>query len=131
MNIFWKTAAGVLTAVVLWININKSNKDISVLMTVTVCTMAIIASAAFIQPVVSFARKLQEFGKLDGDLVSIVLKVVGVGIVTEIAALICKDAGNESMGKTLQFVSAVTVLWISIPVFEKLLALLDKILGAI
>ena len=54
--------------------------------------------------------------------------MVGVGIVTEIAVLICKDAGTESMGKTLQFVSAMAVLWMSIPVFEKLLTLLDRIL---
>lgn len=131
MNIFWKTAAGVLTAVILWINLSKSNKDVSVVMTLAVCAMAIIASAAFLQPIVSFGKKLQEIGKLDNELVSVVLKVVGIGIVTEIAALICKDAGNESLGKTLQFVSAAAVLWMSLPVFEKLLALLNKILGAI
>ena len=131
MNVFWKTAAGILTAVILWININRSNKDISVLMTITVCTMAIVASAAFLQPVISFVKKLQGIGNLDNDLVTVVLKVVGVGIVTEISVLICKDAGNESMGKTLQFISASVALWLSIPVFEKLLALVDKILGAV
>lgn len=131
MNIFWKTAAGILTAVILWINLNKSNKDISVLMTLAVSAMAIIAAAVFMRPIVSFIKKLQDIGKLDGDLVSVVLKVVGVGLATEIATLICKDAGNESMGKTLQFVSVAAILWMSIPVFEKLLALLDKILGAV
>lgn len=131
MNVFWKTAAGILTAVILWINLNKSNKDASVLMTLAVCAMAIVASAAFLQPVVSFVKKLQGIGELDDDLVSVVLKAVGVGIVTEISVLICKDAGNESMGKTLQFVSGAAILWMSIPVFEKLLALLDRILGAV
>lgn len=131
MNVFWKTAAGILTAVILWINLNKSNKDASVLMTLAVCAMAIVASAAFLQPVVSFVKKLQGIGELDDDLVSVVLKAVVVGIVTEISVLICKDAGNESMGKTLQFVSGAAILWMSIPVFEKLLALLDRILGAV
>lgn len=131
MNVFWKTAAGILTAIILWINLNKSNKDSSVLMTIAVCTMAVVASAAFLQPVVDFVKKLQGVGKLDGDLVSVVLKAVGVGIVSEISVLICKDAGNESMGKTLQFVSATAILWTAIPVFEKLLDLLDNILGAV
>lgn len=131
MSVFWKTAAGILTAIILWINLNQSNKDTSVLMTLAVCAMAMMAAASFLQPVVSFVDKIQDIGKLDAGLVSTVLKVVGVGIITEIAALICKDAGNESMGKALQFVSAGVVLWISIPVFEKLLALLDKILGGV
>lgn len=131
MNVFWKTAAGILTAVILWINLNKSNKDMSVLMSLAVCAMGVIASAAFFQPVISFVKKLQGIGKLDGELISVVLKVVGVGFVTEIAGLICKDAGNESMGKTLEYISAATVLWLSIPVLERLLTLLDKILGAV
>lgn len=131
MSVFWKTAAGILTAIILWINLNQSNKDTSVLMTLAVCAMAMMAAASFLQPVVSFVDKIQDIGKLDAGLVSTVLKVVGVGIITEIAALICKDAGNESMGKALQFVSAGVVLWISIPVFEKLLDLLDKILGGV
>ena len=131
MNVFWKIAAGVLTAIILWINLSKSNKDASVLLSLSVCAMAIMAAASFLQPVVSLVKRIQEIGKLDADLVSTVLKVVGVGIISEISALICKDAGNESMGKTLQFVSAGAVLWISIPVFERLLALLEKILGSV
>ena len=131
MSIFWKTAAGILTAIILWINLNKSNKDVSVLLSLAVSAMAIIACTTFLQPVVSFIKKLQDVGKLDRDLVSVIVKAVGIGIVTEIAVLICKDAGNESMGKTLQFISAAVILWVSIPVFEKLLALLDRILGAV
>lgn len=131
MNVFWKIAAGILTAMILWINLSKTNKDISALVSLSVCAMAVMAAASFLQPVVTFVRKVQGIGKLDADLVSTVLKVVGIGIISEITVLICKDAGNESMGKTLQFVSVGAVLWISIPVFERLLALLEKILGSV
>lgn len=131
MDIFWKITAAILTAVILWINISKSNKDISVLMSLGVSAMAVIAAASLLQPVVSFVNKLQGISNLDGDLVSVIMKVVGIGIVSELAMVICKDAGNEAMGKTLQFVSAMSALLVSMPVFEKLLTLLDKILGTI
>lgn len=131
MNVFWKITAGILTAIILWLNLNKSNKDISVLITTVVCAMTLISAASFLQPVISFAKRIQRIGELDEDLVSTVLKVVGIGIVTEIASLICKDAGNDSMGKALQFVSTGAALWLSIPVFEKLLSLLDNILGVL
>ena len=131
MDIFLKITAAILTAVILWINISKSNKDISVLMSLSVSAMALIAAAGLLQPVVSFIQKLLSASDIDGDLVSVILKVVGIGVVTELAVMICKDAGNETMGKTLQFVSSTTALLVSIPVFEKLLTLLDKILGTI
>jgi hypothetical protein len=52
-------------------------------------------------------------------------------MVAEFSSLICKDAGNESMGKALQILSSVVALWTCLPVFEKLFSLLDKILGAV
>ena len=131
MSLLLKASAGVLTALILWLTLNKHAKDMSVLLTLAVCAMVVTVSIGFLQPVVSFLRRIQELGNLDSDLLSVVLKVVGIGLITEIATLICKDAGNESMGKALQLLSTVAVMWMSIPVFERLLSLLDKILGTV
>ena len=131
MSIFLKAAAGILTALILWIVLSKHTKDMSVLLTLAVCAMLLTVSFSFLQPIISFLQKIQALGELDNDLLSVVLKIVGIGLITEICAIICKDAGNESMGKSLQILSSLVVLWMSIPVFEKLLLLLDKILGTV
>jgi stage III sporulation protein AD len=131
MSIFLKAVAGVLTAVILWLTVNKDNKGISTLLTLAVCIMVFFVCAYFLQPIIDFIHKLELLGELDEGLISIVLKVVGIGLLTEISAAICKDSGNESMGKSLQILSAVAAIWLSIPVFERLITLLDKILGTI
>lgn len=99
------------------------------MLTLAVCAMVITAGIAFLRPVVDFMQSLREIGTLDDDLFSVILKAVGIGLIAEVCTLVCKDAGNESIGKALQILSTVMVLWLSIPVFEKLLSLLDKILG--
>ena len=131
MEVFLKASAGVLTALILWLSLNKYNKENAVLLTLAVCAMVITAAIVFLRPIIDFLQKLQGIGDLDSDLLAVILKAVGIGLITEISALICKDAGNESMGKALQILSSVAVLWISIPVFEKLISLLDKILGSV
>ena len=131
MNVFLRAIAGVLIALILWICLGKQNKDFSLLLTLLVCAMIFAASVSFLRPLMQFVKKIQNLGNLDGNLVSVVIKSVGIGIIGEICGLICKDAGNESMGKALQFLSTTVVLWISIPVFEKLLSLLDNILGSL
>ncbi len=131
MNTFLKIAAGLLTALIMWISLNRQGKDISALLSIAVCAMVAAAAMAFLGPVISFLKKIQGMGMLDSELIAVILKVVGIGLLTEITVLICKDVGNEAMGKTLQILSTVTALWLSIPVFEKLLTLLDKILGAV
>ncbi len=131
MEMFLKTTAGVLTALILWLCLNKQGKDFSVLLNLAVCTMIIAAGFAFLKPVLDFVENIRSVGNLDGQLLSVILKVVGIGLITEVCTHVCKDAGNESMGKSLQILSSVMILWMSIPVFEKLLSLLDEILGSV
>ena len=68
---------------------------------------------------------------MDEELLSVMLKAVGIGLLAEISVAICKDSGNESMGKSLGILSSVAVIWLSIPIFERLITLLDEILGSI
>ena len=131
MNIFFKVAAGILTALVVWLSLSKHSKDISVLLSLAVCAMAMIVGLAFFRPVIDFLKKIQALSNLDEEYVSIILKVVGIGVIAEITSMICKDAGNESLGKALQFFSSIVAIWLSLPIFEKLLSLLDTILGAV
>jgi len=131
MNDFLKIAAGALTALILWLTLSKNAKDMSVLFTLAVCALIFTAAIAFLKPVLDFLGNIQMIAELDEELLSVILKVVGIGMIGEICILICKDAGNESIGKVLQILSSVVVLWMSIPVFEKLLSLLNKILGTI
>ena len=131
MNIFIKAIAGILVALILWISLPKQHKEFSLLLSLCVCAMAFAISEKFLRPLVQFIRNLQIMGNLDRDMLSVILKSVGIGMISEICVLLCKDAGNEAMGKSLQFLSVTVVLWLSIPVFERLLSLLDNILGSI
>lgn len=131
MGVFLKAAAGVLVGLILWIFLDRHNKDVSLLLTLAVCTFAMIIGSYFIEPVIRFLQKIGNVGQLDKDLLSVLLRTVGIGLISEICASICSDAGNAAMGKALQMVSSVVILWLSIPVFEKLLSLLDKILGKV
>ena len=131
MNVFLKIIAGVFTAVILWLCISKDNKPISTLLSLSVCVMVITASLGFLKPIVNFIYQLQVLGHLNTELFTVVLKVVGIGILTELSVVICKDAGNEAMVKSLQILSTVVIIRISIPVFETLISLIDNILGTI
>lgn len=101
------------------------------LLTIAVCAMVMLAAVTFLKPVLDFLRELEELGNLNTDMVQILFKVVGIGLVSEIAAMICADAGYTSMGKALQMLASAVILWLSIPVFQALLELIRQILGGI
>lgn len=125
---FLQAAAAVLLAVILSLSLGKQGKDLSVVLTIAVCCMVAAAAAAYMEPVLDFLEKLEALGDLNGELVGSLFKVVGIGIVTELSAMVCADAGNGSMGKALQFLGTAVILWLSIPIFEALLELIQGIL---
>ena len=76
-------------------------------------------------------KQLENLGNLNGELIRILLKIAGIGILTEITSMVCSDAGNSSMGKTLQLLGNVVILWLSVPIFNMLMDLLQEILGEV
>ena len=91
--------------------------------------MTAMAALHYLQPVLQFLDTLEDIGGLDDDMVKLLLKASGIGLITEIAVLVCKDAGNESMGKSMQLMGVAVILYLSMPLFTALLELLQQILG--
>ena len=131
MDSFWQWIAGAMLTVVLSIALGKQSKDISLILTIVVCVMVLLAAAAYLQPVMEFVKRLQTLGQLDDQYGQILLKSVGIGLVTEFAVLICNDSGNTALGKSLQIAATVVILWISLPLMESLLALIERIMGGV
>ena len=128
MTVFLQTCAAILLAVIILMMLGNS-KEIGMILQLAVCCMAAAVGLSYLSPVIDFLGTLQMIGSLDGDLVEILLKAAGVGIVSEIAALVCTDAGNTSLGKVVQLLGTAVILWLSLPLLTALTELLQSILG--
>jgi len=128
MTGFFQIAVGVLIAVILGLAVSKQGKDMTLLLSMAVCCMVLVAAAGYLEPVLSFLESLQDLGKLDSGMTGTVLKTVGIALVAEIASVICTDAGNAAMGKTVQTLAAAVILWLSLPMMQALVELIQQIL---
>ena len=126
MELFLKCAGGVLVAVVLILTLGR--KDLGLLLSMAVCAMTAMAAAELLEPVTALVDTLESLGGLDGGSVAILFKAVGVGLITDIAAMVCTDSGNASMAKAVGLLGTAAVLWLSIPLFHGLLSLIQEIL---
>ena len=131
MEIFLKAAAVVLLAVIMCLVIAKRDKDMALILASVACCIVITGALQYLQPVFQFLEKLQSLSGIDPDFFQILLKSVGIGLIAEIAALICADVGNAALGKSLQVMATTVILWLSLPLFNALLDLIQNILGAI
>lgn len=129
MELFLKTCGGVLVGLVLLLVCANYGKDISLCLSLCVCILVLVAACSFLSPVMEFIRKMETVAGLDSAMMKIMLKSVGIGLVGEVAGMVCADSGHSSLGKVVQLLGTGTILWLSLPLFSGVLDLLREILG--
>lgn len=129
MELFWKALGAVLVSAVVNLCLERQSRDFSLLLTLAASSMVLLCSLKLLEPVISFLGRLEELGNLSSDLLLCLIKIFGMGMAGEIAASVCQDAGNASLGKGLQFLTNAAILYLSVPVFSALTELFLQILG--
>lgn len=59
---------------------------------------------------------------------SIILKVVSIAYITEFGAQICKDTGEMTIGKKIEFAGKVLIMVLAIPIFAALFDVIIRIM---
>ena len=126
-----KASALVLTVSVLYQMVAGRNKEIGILLLVLSSCVVLFIALSYIEPIFAFIEKLQNLGNLNSQMLETLLKSVGIGLLAEISCLLCNDMGNSSMGKTLQILATVIILWLSLPMLNSLLDLIGKLMGEV
>jgi len=128
MELFWKITAGALIAAVLGLSVNR---EFGTMLSMAVCAMGIAVALEFVRPVMGLLEHMESISGVSGDFIKIMFKVMGIGLTAEFAGMICMDTGNGAMAKMLKLVAHLVILWISIPLFESVLSLIQQILGGV
>ena len=129
MEGFWQGAALVLLTVIIGAALGKQKDDIGSLLILTVCCMIVGIGISYLSPVIEFIQELRSIAHLDDQMLEILLKIVGIGMVGGVASMVCVDSGDSALGRSLQLLSTAVILWMSLPLLQKLLDLLQDILG--
>lgn len=123
--------AVILIGLILSLVLGKQSRDMSLLLTLAVCVLVCLGALEFLEPVTELLWELRRLGGLDSQAVSILLKAAGIGLLSELAGLLCADAGESALGKALQILSNAAILWLSLPLFRQIIDLIGEVLAEI
>ena len=121
----------ILIGLILSMVLGRQSRDMSLLLTLAVCVLVCLGALEFLEPVTALLRELRQLGELDSEAVSILLKAAGIGLLSELAGLLCADAGENALGKVLQIFSDAAILWLSLPLFRQIIGLIGEVLAKI
>ena len=128
MDIFIKATALVLISLIFYLILTKAGKDFAYVLSLGICCIVLVYALHYLKPVLSYFEKVQAIAGLDSTILAVIIKAVGIGIIAEIANTLCTDAGNASMGKTIQLLAIAVILTLSAPLFETMLTMIEDLL---
>lgn len=128
MEGFWKAAAVILLAVILGAALEKTEKDISLVLTIAACCIVMSLSLRYLSEVIAFLWELGNRSESQIPFMGTLLKISGVALMTEITELISADSGRGSLGKAMQILGNAAILSLSLPIMETFFTILQEII---
>lgn len=122
------TVIGIVT-VLLTAMIKKNSQELALLLTLAACVLIGLLLLQLAEPVVEFLAKLRNIAGLDKTLTEPMLKTVGIGLITQIGATVCADAGENAVARMIEVCGGILALYISLPLMEAVLSLIDTMSG--
>ena len=83
---------------------------------------------SWFNPVISSIQSIVQKTGLSSSLVENVLKIVGIGYLTEFASNICLDSGNSSIADKVQLAGKTFILIASLPIITELIDIVAGLL---
>ena len=87
----------------------------------------IIALASFSKVILSFQAIIDKTG-VNSALFSTLLKIIGIGYITEYSQSVCEDMQCGSIGKKVSFAGKIAIFLLALPIIENLINTITEIL---
>ena len=128
MDAALKLTALALTAALLALVVKKQSPELALALTLCACALGAGLLLRGIGPVLTLARSLASRAELDGSLTAPLWKCLGLGLLTELAASVCADAGQSALAKLVELGGGLLCLVVSLPLLEAVLALIEELM---
>ena len=125
MDFFKIIATGMITAFCA-MTLKETKSGLSVIVTIVGCCMMSLMLIEYIGYAFGFINDL--CGKINVGAVKTVIKIVGIGYITEFAASIVEESGSKAMADKIVMAGKIIILIVSLPILSALFDLITELL---
>lgn len=116
-----------LCAVLFAALVQKTNKEYALLISLGTAAVLLLFLLERAGPVFQQVEDLAASGPLEGEAVGLMLRAVGITVVGQVVARLCKDAGESALAYTVELAARAAVLAAALPALGRFLEYLGEI----
>lgn len=120
MSIISVAAVGIISAL-LSLTVKKYNPEMAILISLGAGALILIMLLDNIVPIIQIVSRLVDEIGISSDYIKILLKCLGIAILTQFAADACKDAGEQMLCSQVELAGKVMMLITAMPLLLKLI----------
>ncbi len=128
MSMLIKIAAVAVAGTVLSLVIKKNSPEMALMLTVSLALIALYLAFDTIREITDFIKSLADAARISPAVLTIVIKTIGVSIVTKLSADVCRDAGQSSVASGIELAGAFAALYISLPLFKTVMSMIESLI---
>ena len=121
-------ALGIMATLII-ITLKQQSKEFALIVSLIASILIFFFIVEKAQGVFSFAENLLKLTKIPSDSFALLLKVLGLAYLTQFSSDLCKDAGETALASKLEIAGKITILLLSIPIFEKIIKMIINVMG--
>lgn len=125
----FQVAVFCLIATVLAIMLRQYRPEYAVFVSLACSVLVVLYLLQGVAQVMEEMGELLENAMLPEGLLQVVVKCLGVCVLTELAGQTCRDAGEQAIGAKVELAGKVTLVLVSLPLFERLLREAERLLA--
>ena len=100
--------------------LERTGKEYALFLSLAAVVLAICLAAQAVQPVLEFIFELLQWGGTESEWAAILLKTLGICLLCQTTATVCRDAGESSLAFGVEALCRFTVLAQALPLFRRL-----------
>ena len=78
--------------------------------------------------VINLLNNLSSKSSINGEFITLLIKITGIAILTEFAVSICKDCGESAIANKMDIGGKIMIVAVSVPIISSLLETVTKVL---
>ena len=121
MELMIKMTALAVVAIACALLIKRTNPEIALLISVSAMIMIFTSGLYYSNGLKSLRQAVHQFCGDDEFYIGLILKCLGISLVTKIGSDICKDSGQTAVASSLEFSGTLCALTIAVPLLTNVL----------
>lgn len=118
-----------ITGVIVASLLKKDKPEFSLIITVATGLILLVLILSQMTSVVTAFDDLVELSGVDQSLFAGILKIIGIGYLTEYSATVVSDYGSNSVANKIQLAGKITIFLMALPIVKALLTAVRTLIG--